>query len=384
MRFQFLPGLVAVSGALALAACATTEGPPPATSAWRAPPPSVPRSPLPPVRPATPEHADAGDHAAINGSFAHLRGWAEDDHAAALAAFQQSCAAAHDPALKDVCSRAIALGHADERQARQFLEVNFRPEASPEEGLLTAYFAPVYEARNMPEGDFTAPVRPRPDDLPTADWSASAGAPYADRAEIDTRPAPDALAWMRPEDLFFLQIQGSGVLVYPNGVRVKALFDGVNGAKFRGIATPMRDQGLITDTSGDSIRQWLAAHAGPDAQSVMRLNPRYVFFKLGPDDGQDPAGAAGMPLIPGRAVAVDTSRHTLGELVWIDASAPTLPGAFPTYRRLTVALDTGGAIKGDARADLYLGRGPAAGLAAGRVRHTLRLYRLVPVEPQSF
>lgn len=384
MRFQFLPGLVAVSGALTLAACATTTAPPPATTAWRAPPP-VPRSAPPPVRAATPEHADAGGgHAPANAAFAHLRGWAEDDHAAALAAFQQSCGAVQDPALKDVCRRAVALGHADEREARRFLEANFRPEASPEEGLLTAYFAPVYEARNLPEGDFTAPVRPRPDDLPTADWTTGVGAPYADRTEIEARPAPDALAWMRPEDLFFLQIQGSGVLVYPNGARVKALFDGVNGAKFRGIATPMRDQGLITDTSGDSIRQWLAAHAGPDARTVMDLNPRYVFFKLGPDDDKDPAGAAGMPLIPGRAVAVDTSRHALGELVWIDASAPTLPGAFPTYRRLTVALDTGGAIKGDARADLYLGRGPEAGLAAGRVRHTLRLYRLVPVEPQSF
>lgn len=382
MRFQFPPGLVAACGALVLAACATTPAPTPVATAWRPPSPSY--APAPPsVRPGAPEHVSPGSPAASgpDPAFARLTGWADDDHAAALAAFQKSCGATRDLALKDVCRRAVALGHADERQARRFLETNFRPEASPEEGLLTAYFAPVYEARNMPEGDFTAPVRPRPDDLPVADWTTGVGAPYADRVEIEDRPAPDALAWMRPEDLFFLQIQGSGVLVYSNGVRVKALFDGVNGARFRGIATPMRDQGLIADTSGESIRQWLAAHPGPDAKGVMDLNPRYVFFKLGPDDGQDPAGAAGMPLIPGRAVAVDTTRHALGELVWIDASAPTLAGAFPSYRRLTVALDTGGAIKGDARADLYLGRGPEAGLEAGRVRHTLRLYRLVPVEP---
>src|SRR6185369_13806370 len=100
---------------------------------------------------------------------------------------------------------------------------------------------------------------------------------------------------------------------------------------------------------------------------------------LAEDDGKDPAGAAGAPLIPGRAVAVDLSRHELGELFWIDASAPALSGAFPTYRRLAIALDTGGAIRGDARADLYLGRGPEAGMAAGRVRHTLRLYRLAPI-----
>jgi membrane-bound lytic murein transglycosylase A len=382
MRFQFLPGLAAVSGALALAACATTGSAPQYASA----PPRW----SPPVAPPTadPQRASLPDHIAprpfvANPNFARLPGWAEDDHAAALSAFQSSCHAARDPELTDVCRRAIALGRADERQARGFLEANFRPEASPEEGLLTAYFAPVYEARNMPEGEFTAPVRPRPDDLPTADWTSGPGAPYADRAEIEQRPAPDALAWMRPEELFFLQIQGSGVLVYPGGTRVKALFDGVNGARFKGVATPMREQGLIDDTSGESIRAWLSAHAGAQAQAVMDLNPRYVFFKLGPDDGLDPAGAAGTPLIPGRAVAVDTSRHALGELFWIDASAPALAGAFPTYRRLTVALDAGGAIKGDARADLYLGRGPEAGLAAGRVRHTLRLYRLVPITAPS-
>jgi membrane-bound lytic murein transglycosylase A len=323
---------------------------------------------------------------AANPEFARLPGWAQDDHAAALAAFQATCRTAQDPDLRDVCRRAIALGQPDEREARRFLETNFRPEAVPEEGLLTAYFAPVYDARSAPEGPFTAPVRPRPADLPAADWVGGQGAPYADRTAIEARPDDDALAWMRPEDLFFLQVQGSGVLVFPNGGRAKALFDGTNGARFKGIAAPMREQGLLADdnTSGEAIRQWLSRHQGPDAEAVMRLNPRYVFFKLGPDDGLDPAGAAGMPLIPGRTVAVDTSRHMLGELFWIDASAPALAGAFPTYRRLTVALDAGGAIKGDARADLYLGRGPEAGLAAGRVRHTLRLYRLAPVIAPSF
>lgn len=377
MRFQFLSGPAAIAASLTLAACATTEAP--GRVASYAPPAPPPRPLVQP--PASPPHM--ARPAPFAAEFSRLPGWADDDHAAALAAFQTTCRAARDPDLAGVCRRAIALGRVDERQARRFLEANFRPEAVPEEGLLTAYFAPVYEARNLPEGDFTAPVRPRPDDLPTADWTSGPGAPYAERAEIEARPAPDALAWMRPEDLFFLQIQGSGVLVYPNGERVKALFDGVNGAKFHGIAIPMREQGLLEDTSAESIRSWLAGHPGRPAQAIMNLNPRYVFFKLGPDDGQDPAGAAGAPLIPGRTVAVDTSRHALGELFWIDASAPALAGAFPTYRRLTVALDAGGAIKGDARADLYLGRGPEAGLAAGRVRHTLRLYRLAPIDSPS-
>ncbi len=90
-----------------------------------------------------------------------------------------------------------------------------------------------------------------------------------------------------------------------------------------------------------------------------------------------------LSLPAGRAIAVDTSLHGLGELFWIDASAPVLTGAFPVYRRLVVALDTGGAIKGAVRADLYMGRGDAAGAEAGRVRHTLRMYRLAPIAPEG-
>ncbi len=143
----------------------------------------------------------------------------------------------------------------------------------------------------------------------------------------------------------------------------------------------MRQDGLLDDahSSGEAIRSWLADHRGPDADAMMQRNPRYVFFKVGPDDGLDPVGAAGVPLPAGRALAMDLSRHSLGELYWIDAEAPALAGAFPTYRRLAAALDTGGAIRGEVRADLYFGVGDDAGRQAGRVRHRLRLYRLVPV-----
>ena len=353
-----------------LAACASVSPPPARTGApaaarvaaapaLREPPPVATPSP-PPIDP-----------------YASLSGWRADDHAAALAEFQAGCAAVTNAELTRVCAAALALGPADETNARAFLERSFRPEPVTGTGLLTAYFAPEYPARAAPGGDFTAPVRPRPRDLP-----ASALAFYPDRAEIEAWPAPDALAWMRPEDLFFLQIQGSGTLVLPDGRRVMATSDGTNGAEFTGIARPMRDAGLLADqdTSGEAIRTWLAVHRGSEAKSLMDLNPRYVFFRLRDDDGHDPAGAAGVSLRPGRAVAVDLGRHSLGDLVWIDAEAPALAGAFPGYHRLVVALDTGGAIKGDVRADLYLGRGAAAGLEAGRVRHQLRLYRLVPVD----
>ena len=206
-------------------------------------------------------------------------------------------------------------------------------------------------------------------------------APYYDRAAIEAMPAPHALAWMKPEDLFVMQIQGSGLLTFPDGHKLKASFNGSNGKPFVGIAQVMRDKGLLADndTSGEAIRAWLADHRGPEAEAIMQQNPRYVFFKVGPDDGRDPVGAAGVALLPGRALAVDPSKHALGRVYGIDASAPALAGAFPTYQRLAMALDTGGAIKGLVRADLYTGVGVEAGVEAGRVRHRLKLYELQPV-----
>ncbi len=357
---------------LFLAACAT------------APPPHVMPGPLPgpPPAPAPVEQVQPE-------SFADLPGWDAEDHAAAFAAYRAVCGAAHDPAAATVCRRARSTDNLAEPQARAFFEDNFRPERIVGEGVLTAYFAPEYPARKVPDADFSAPVRPRPADLvlggpagkdPMRRLADGSLGPYPDRAWIETSGPPDALAWMRPEDLFFLQIQGSGLLTYEDGSRIKALFSATNGRPFVGVANLMRDKGLLAadKISGESIRAWLADHRGDEAQSVMRLNPRYAFFRLAPDDGQPPIGAAGLPLPAGRAVAMDASRHSMGELFYLDATAPILTGAFPTYRRLVTALDVGGAIKGDIRADLYLGQGPAAGTEAGRVRHTLRLHRLVP------
>ncbi len=382
MRSIAAAGLLA---AMLLVGCATTP------TARQAPIASIPAAtvPQPPVRsvpepsPATPLVATS-PRARPSGAFAGLEGWAEDDHAAAFHAFAAGCRAARDPELAKTCRRALNLGELTEDQARRFLETNFRPEPVGDPGVLTAYFTPVYEARRVRESDFTAPVRPRPVDLPRQQ-PATPTATYASRESIDRRPAADALAWLRPEDLFFLQIQGSGVLRFPDGLARRAAFDGSNGALFVGIAAPMRRLGLLVDqdTSAERIRAWLAANRGSAADAVMRLNPRYVFFRLEPDDGVEPAGAAGVRLIPGRALAVDQSQHGMGEVLWVDATSPTLAGAFPAYRRLAMALDTGGAIKGQVRADLYLGRGPEAGLEAGRVRHVLHLYRLTPVSPPS-
>jgi len=356
----------AVFAGLALAACTTTpRGGPPFPSE-------------PPARPA-PEPARRVE-------LSQLPGWAGEDHDAAFEAWRANCAVVRDRAVADLCFRARSVGEIAPGDGRSYLEAAFQAERVGGEGVLTAYFAPVYPARRQPDGEFSAPVRPKPADLSTEAGAVvqvlQGGATqlYPDRAAIEALPADGALAWMRAEELFFLQVQGSGVLVFEDGRRMKALYAAHNGRTFAGIANPMRDQGLLArdNTSAEAIRGWLAAHRGPEADAVMRLNPRYAFFRLAPDDGKPPVGAANVPLPRGRAVAVDPAFHAMGELLWIDADAPMLAGAFPRYRRLVSALDTGGAIKGDVRADLYMGEGDAAGVEAGRVRHTLRMWRLVP------
>ncbi|MGH6987854.1 MAG: MltA domain-containing protein [Caulobacteraceae bacterium] len=336
-----------------VAACANL--PPPSGPFSEAPPSETPRAPAAEL-------------------LSSLPGWGQDDHLAAFEALLRGCAKSGGPQMERICAEASTLSGPDDQAARTFLEANFRAVAIPGDGLLTAYFSPVYQARRSPEGEFTAPVRPPPIDPPA---DARAAAP--ERAQIEAQPCGDALAWMRPEDLFFLQIQGSGVLDFADGTTVRAIYAGSNGAPFRGIALPLTERGLLAEgeASAQAIRTWLASNRGPIAEEIMDLDPRYVYFRLAPDDGPI-VGAAGIGLIPGRSVAIDPSDHRMGDLLWIDASDPRLSGARPSYRRLVVALDTGGGIKGPARADLYLGEGSAAGEEAGRVRHLLHLYRLVP------
>jgi membrane-bound lytic murein transglycosylase A len=324
-----------------------------------------------------------------------LRDWRDDDHVQALAAYRLGCGVSRDPNTEIVCARAKALGPVDEAQARRFFEANFRAQILPTTGLLTAYFAPEYPARHTPDAEFSAALRAKPDDLVLLDPASGDPSdrktprlaldgtllPYPNRTDIELLPPAQPLAWMRPEDLFFLQIQGSGGVVFPDGTRMKALYAADNGQPFQPIAPDMVRRGLLAPNhaSGDAIRRWLADHRGPQAQTIMDLDPRYIFFKLVPDDGGEPIGGAGLPLPPGRSIAIDTSWRAYGDLYWIEATSPILSGAMKSYRRLVVALDTGSAIKGAVRADLYLGRGPAAGSEAGRVRHTLTMVRLVPL-----
>jgi membrane-bound lytic murein transglycosylase A len=321
-----------------------------------------------------------------------------EDHRAAFTAFVEGCRVVVEERLRAVCARARGQGPLDRDAARAFLERFLVAEPVAGEGLLTGYYAPEYPARTRHDAEFSAPVRPVPADLLVIDQPSpdpllppqrvvgrmmdGQFQPYPARVLIERRATPpeQVLAWMRPEELFFLQVQGSGVLTFPDGTRRRATFAAHNGRPFAGIAKPMRERGLLADheTSAANIQAWLAARRGPEASALMAENPRYVFFTLGPDDGREPAGAAAVPLPTGRAIAVDPAFHAYGQPFWIDADAGALSGAFPAYRRTVTALDTGGAIKGAVRADLYIGSGQDAGVEAGRIRHRLRMHRLVP------
>ncbi|MDY6925277.1 MAG: MltA domain-containing protein [Pseudomonadota bacterium] len=369
-------GAVVLTLTLLLAACVTAPAPPSGPAPSPAPIPA-PIPALPTPGPALPAGL----------SPAALAGWADEDHLAAFNAWADTCRIARDAAARTQCDRALQLRRTSKpvtpSLARAFFESGFSvvaaetPEGGP--GLLTAYFAPEYAARRSPDAVFDMPVL-----APPAGWTR--GQVLPPRAQIEAgalsgaRSGAGPLAWMRAEDLFFMQIQGSGYLTFEDGSRARAAYAADNGQTFAGIAKPMAERGLLprNGTSGEAIRTWLAAHRGAEARAVMALNPRYIFFSLDPDDGGDPNGAAGIPLPARRAIAVDPGHWRYGDLVWISADGGNLVGARGSYQGLVVALDTGSAIRGPVRADLYMGRGAAAGEEAGAVRHPLRMWRLVP------
>ena len=356
----------ALSLTILVAGCATTPA---------AAPTAPPTGPAPSPVPAPPAAR----------SPTTLPGWSGEDHLAAFEAYATGCTASREAAARVQCDRAMQIKQTSkpvtQAAARTFFETGFAvveaETADGRLGLLTSYFAPEYSARTSPSTEFDAPVLARP-----AGWTRGQTLPVRTEIEADPQAASGAppLAWMRAEDLFFMQIQGSGYLTLEDGSRVRAAYAADNGQPFTGIARPMAERGLLprNGTSGDAIRAWLAAHRGPDAREVMALNPRYIFFKLDPDDGGDPAGAAGIPLPARRAIAVDPASWRYGDLVWISADGGNLTGARGSYQGLVMALDTGSAIRGPVRADLYMGRGEAAGAEAGAVRHPLRMWRLVP------
>lgn len=256
----------------------------------------------------------------------------------------------------------------------------------------TAYYEPELEAREAPEPPFTEPVPGLPADLDSRGGQdvrqllpGGRMRPYPPRAEIDTAQLP-VLGYAHPAEVFSLQIQGSGRLRFPDGRVVRAAFAAHNGQPFTGIANPLIRSGAITP--GEATPEGLRAYVDRNPEAVWReafnLNARYVFFRAEPlgDPDEGPRGAMGVPLTPEGSIAIDTSLHPLGVPMYLETRlvpTRTPEAGVQLYQALMVAQDTGGAIQGPVRADIFMGSGKDAGRLAGRVNAPGRLWLLLPL-----
>jgi len=344
-------------------------------------------------------------------AFADLAGWTDDDHAAAFASFARAAAhlSAYPPKTRrigvpgqriaEIAGAALALGAAGMAGARSFFEAAFVPfEVRPAAGscFFTGYYEPEVEGSQVRTTRFSTPLYCRPPDLVDVDdrnrppgfnpdlrfaRATPAGlAEYFDRREIEAGALAGRdleLVWLAdPIDAFFIHIQGSARVSLPDGQVMRVTFDGKSGQPYTPIGRVLIDRGALAaaDVTMATIRSWLAAH--PDeAPAVMAANRSFIFFReAAVDDPQlGPVAAAGVPLTPGRSLAVDRTLHTFGSPVWVETSAPDGP-----FRRLMFAEDTGSAIVGAARGDIFFGSGEGAAAIAGAMKSKGRFVLFVP------
>jgi peptidoglycan lytic transglycosylase A len=351
--------------------------------------------------------------------WAEVDGWADDDHAAAFATFLASCRAltgkrrpsremtAISEALRDVCERAQAAVPLDEDGARKFFEDQFRPlrisKLGETDGFLTGYYEPIIDGSRVPTGEFTAPLYRRPPNLVVAgrrklgDAFPAKGVkvgrrvgrrkivPYYTRGEIEDGALDGwhlEICWLRSQlDVLFAQIQGSARIRLEDGSILRVNYDSHNGWPYTPIGRVLIDRNVIPkdEMSMQRIRQWMEAN--PDqAKEVRRQNKSYVFFRITDLSTEDEAvGGEGVPLAPGRSIAIDRSLHVYGTPFFIEADLPIANEKAKTkFRRLVVAQDTGSAIVGPARADIYFGAGDDAARMAGRIKDPGEFVMLLP------
>jgi membrane-bound lytic murein transglycosylase A len=351
--------------------------------------------------------------------WADLPGWADDDQLTAFGVFQGSCQpfrAVRNPldprpifrALWEVCRRAAAQKPVSREAARAFFEGNFRPvriaRLGETDGFLTGYFEPIVSGSRFPSPEFHVPLYRRPHDLVVAGHKGGAepfpnkGAlvgrlnekkqlvPYHDRGAIEAGALDGQkleICWLKdPFDALMISIQGSARVILEDGTPLRINYDSYNGYPFTAVGRALIEHREIAreEMSMQRIRDWMAAN--PDAAAKVRATNRsYVFFRItGLSNDGEPVGAQGVPLTPGRSIAVDRA-HAYGTPFFIEASLPIDNARADTpFRRLMIAQDTGSAIVGPARADLYFGAGADAGRIAGRVRHPGHFVMLVPRE----
>jgi len=353
-------------------------------------------------------------------AWSDLDGWAADDHAAALATFRASCAPllrrpARAPpdarpigaALVPVCRRAAALRNVDAVTARAFFEGNFRPlrivKLGDSQGFLTGYYEPIVEGSRFPTGVFTVPMYRRPADLVAATERPGQAfpnkgvvgrrapdgtiAPYFDRGEIEEGALDGRhleICWLKdPIAAFSIHIQGSARVRLEDGLILRINYAAHNGFPYTPVGRILIERNLVPreEMSLERIRQWMLEHRD-ETKELRRKNQSFVFFRVsGLGDEGEPVGGEGIRLTPGRSIAVDRPLHAYGTPFFIEADLPIESAAPKTpFRRLMIGQDTGSAIVGPARADIYFGAGDEAGRVAGRVRHPGRFAMLVPRE----
>ncbi|HNQ58134.1 MAG TPA: murein transglycosylase A [Candidatus Desulfobacillus denitrificans] len=330
-----------------------------------------------------------------------VKGWGADNLAEAHGALLESCGAlAKQPAWREACEAARALP-AENAALRAFFETRFRPwrVVNPDgstEGLVTGYYEPLLRGSRERSKSFSHAIYGVPDDLLVVDLGelypelknfrlrgrldGRRVVPYWPRAEL-TPQAPalagKALLWVAdPVELFFLQVQGSGRVELPDGRRVRVGYADQNGHPYQSIGRWLVEQGelKLEDASMQGIQAW--ARANPKRlHELLNVNPSFVFFRELPDNGGGPPGALGVPLTPGRSIAVDPRTVPLGAPVFL---ATTQPASGQPMQRLVLAQDTGGAIKGAVRADFFWGFGAEAGAQAGRMRQKGEMWVLLP------
>jgi membrane-bound lytic murein transglycosylase A len=345
-------------------------------------------------------------------TFADLPGWADERHAETLAVFLNGCKwIKPDKPLAAACAAARSVPAGDDAAARAFWEGRFEPVELSNgngslDGLVTGYYEPVIRACRVRKPDCAAPIHGVPNDLLTIDLGSvdpdlkgkrlrgrldgRKVVPYASRAEIDalngnanaSRKSLSApvLAWAAdPVDLFFMQVQGSGRLQMDDGTVMRLGYADQNGHPYKPIGRSLVERGALTRdaVSMQSIREWLAANP-TEREAVLATNPSYVFFRELPPSDDGPIGSLGVPLTAARSIAVDVGAVPLGSPVWLTT---TDPDDGSPIRRLMAAQDTGGAIRGTVRADLFWGRGERAAAKAGRMQQPGRMWVLRPRAP---
>jgi membrane-bound lytic murein transglycosylase A len=366
--------------------------------------------------PGAPEPLRIPDAALEPIGWSDLDGWSGDDHASAFTTFQASCrpivrSKANDErpvraALETVCARAIKTGTLGGDAARAFFETNFLPirirKLGDDAGFLTGYYEPIVDGSRFPTREFTVPLYRRPSDLIAAGAAQPGGpfpnggrafrrirngelVPYYDRGEIEDGALDGQhleICWLRSAtEALFIQIQGSARIRLEDGTMLRINYDAHNGYPYVPVGRVLIDRNIIPreEMSMHRIREWMQSH--PDeAKDVRRQNRSLVFFRIvGLSNEGEALGAQGIPLSAGRSIAVDKALHVYGTPFFIAADLPIASARADTpFRRTMIAQDTGSAIVGPARADLYFGAGDEAGLVAGRVRQPGQFAMLLP------